>query len=42
MEFTFEERAKITKLLGFPEAWLFQEIVPPPVDCEAERLEVPA
>ena len=24
VEFTSEERAKITKLLGFPEPWLFQ------------------
>ncbi len=42
VEFTSQERARITKLLEFPEPWLFQEIVRPPVDCEAERLEVPA
>ena len=40
VEFTSEERAKIAVLLGFPEPWLFQEIVPPRVDCETERLGV--
>lgn len=40
IEFTADERARITKLLGFPEPWLFQEIVPPHVDCEVERQRV--
>ncbi len=40
VEFTSQERAKIALLLGFPQAWLFQEIVPPRVDCEVERFGV--
>lgn len=42
VEFTSQERAKIALLLGFPEPWLFQQIVPPRVDCEVERLGVSA
>ena len=43
VEFTSQERAKIAELLGFSEAWLFQEIMPPPVDGEAQPLRsVPA
>ena len=42
VEFTSQERARIAELLGFPEPWLLQEIVPPPVECEGKRLEVSA
>ncbi len=39
VEFTSEERAKIAVLLGFPETWLFQEIVPPPLGSK-QQVEV--
>lgn len=41
VEFTSQERAKIAGLLGFPEAWLFQEIVPPPIDDAQPLRSVP-
>lgn len=38
LEFAPEERTKIADVLGFPEPWLFQEVVPPRVDGEAQPL----
>lgn len=37
-EFEPSERLKIAETLGYPVNWLFQEIVPPPVDGEAQPL----
>ena len=38
VEFTPEERMKIAEVLGFPEPWIFQEVVPPRLDGEAQPL----
>ena len=45
IEFSPEQREKITQVLGYPETWLFREVVPPkPVNREhaADRVSVQA
>lgn len=31
-EFTADERVRISRALGFPESWLFEEVAPPAAD----------